>query len=218
MNIAKAFFCAASVCMLAACGLMEDARSPLVAPKGEISWRTIATEDDRGRIRNWRSAFIEGIEKAQRGGYGAQVAREGVLLHADAATILGPPPPGDYDCRVLKLGAKSPGLLDFVSYPKFTCRLRAENGLMSFAKLTGSQRPLGLFLNDNSRRMIFLGTLQLGDERLALEYGRDRERDMAGVVERIGHQRWRLVLPYPHFESTIDIVELVPTTPLHSRT
>jgi hypothetical protein len=33
---------------------------------------------------------------------------------------------------------------------------------------------------------------------------------MAGVVERIGNQRWRLVLPYPHFESTIDIVELVP--------
>jgi hypothetical protein len=58
--------------------------------------------------------------------------------------------------------------------------------------------------------MVFLGTLQLGDEQRALQYGRDRERDMAGVVERIGERRWRLVLPYPHFESTIDIVELVP--------
>ena len=27
--------------------------------------------------------------------------------------------------------------------------------------------------------MIFLGTLQLGDETRALRYGRDRERDMA---------------------------------------
>jgi hypothetical protein len=33
---------------------------------------------------------------------------------------------------------------------------------------------------------------------------------MAGVVERIGERRWRLVLPYPAFESTIDIVELIP--------
>jgi hypothetical protein len=81
---------------------------------------------------------------------------------------------------------------------------------MSFAKLTGSQRPLGLLLPDTSRRMVFLGTLQLGDERRALEYGKDRERDMAGVVERIGANRWRLVFPYPHFESTVDILELVP--------
>ncbi len=81
---------------------------------------------------------------------------------------------------------------------------------MRFAKLTGSQRALGRFLPHAGQRMIFLGTLQLGDERRALRYGRDRERDMAGVVERIGERRWRLVLPYPHFESTIDIVELIP--------
>jgi hypothetical protein len=36
---------------------------------------------------------------------------------------------------------------------------------------------------------------------------------MVGVVERIGENRWRLVLPYPHFESTIDILELVPVAP-----
>jgi hypothetical protein len=33
---------------------------------------------------------------------------------------------------------------------------------------------------------------------------------MAGVVERIGERRWRLVLPYPNFESTIDVLELLP--------
>ncbi|HEY1145769.1 MAG TPA: DUF4893 domain-containing protein, partial [Allosphingosinicella sp.] len=79
-----------------------------------------------------------------------------------------------------------------------------------FAKLTGSQRPLGLFLPHTANRMVFLGTLQLGDERRTLQYGGDDERDMAGILERIGERRWRLVLPYPHFESTLDIVELVP--------
>ena len=33
---------------------------------------------------------------------------------------------------------------------------------------------------------------------------------MAGLVERIGDNRWRLVFPYPHFESTLDVLELVP--------
>jgi hypothetical protein len=109
-------------------------------------------------------------------------------------------------------------MLDYVAYPAFDCRVRIEGGLMSFAKLSGSQRPLGLFLPDTARRMVFLGTLQLGDERRALEYGRDRERDMAAVVERVGERRWRVVFPFPHFESMVDIIELVPATPAESRT
>ena len=58
--------------------------------------------------------------------------------------------------------------------------------------------------------MIFLGTLQLGDEALAYRYSRDRERDMIGQFERVGDNRWRLVLPFPHFESQLDVIELVP--------
>jgi len=33
---------------------------------------------------------------------------------------------------------------------------------------------------------------------------------MAGLIERIGTRRWRVVLPYPHFESVLDVVELIP--------
>ena len=33
---------------------------------------------------------------------------------------------------------------------------------------------------------------------------------MAGYVERVGEKRWRLVLPWPKFESIVDVVELVP--------
>ena len=57
---------------------------------------------------------------------------------------------------------------------------------------------------------MFLGTLVLGDETRAMQYGRDQDRDLAGWVERIGDNRWRLILPYPHFESTLDVIELVP--------
>jgi hypothetical protein len=211
MKLAMVSACAAVALTLHGCSAATGESAALeIAPTNGIDWRTIATQTDRTRLREWRTAWMEGIGKAQAAGHAAELAREGPLLQPDAALDWRDPPPGDYQCRVLKLGAKSPGLLDYVSYPAFDCRIRAEDGLMSFAKLNGSQRPLGLFLPDTNRRMIFLGTLQLGDERRALYYGRDRERDMAGVVERVGERRWRLVFPYPHFESTVDVLEFVP--------
>jgi hypothetical protein len=50
----------------------------------------------------------------------------------------------------------------------------------------------------------------LGDETRALQYGQDETRDVAGYVERIGPNRWRLIMPKPHFESQLDVMELVP--------
>ena len=86
----------------------------------------------------------------------------------------------------------------------------AEGDMLSFAKMDGSQRPVGMLLRGDDSRMIFLGTMMLGDETSALEYGRDAERDMAGAMERVGPRRWRLVIPWPRWESTLDVIELVP--------
>jgi hypothetical protein len=192
---------------LSACA---PSRPGLAAPEALPDWRSIATERDRKRLRSWRSAWTEALRKAQAAGKGATIAGEGVLLQPDAALPWQAPPMGDYQCRVIKIGAKSTGLLDYIAYPAFNCRIRQEDRMVGFAKLTGSQRPIGHLLPTSGERMIFLGTLQLGDENRALRYGEDRERDMAGIIERIGDRRWRLVLPYPHFESTIDVLELIP--------
>ena len=196
---------------LSACA-SDPNRAVAAAPRASSApdWRSIATDSDRERLRQWRTAWVRGLDKAQKAGHGASLTKEGQLLQPDAAVAWRDPPAGDYRCRVIKVGGKSTGMLDYVDYPPFHCRVRVENGLISFAKLSGSQRPIGLFLPHTSERMVFLGTLQLGDEHRALQYGRDRERDMAAFVERIGEQRWRLVFPYPHFESTVDILELVP--------
>jgi hypothetical protein len=208
MKFARLSLCLALI--VAGCAA-KGGSAPQSALAATPDWRTIATEGDRQRLRNWRTAWMSGLQKAKAGGHGQALAREGALLNPDAAVDWRDPPPGEYRCRVLKVGARSQGMLDYVAYPPFMCRIRQENGLMSFAKMTGSQRPIGHFLPfAGQQRMVFLGTLQLGDEPRALQYARDRERDMAGLVERIGENRWRLVLPYPHFESTIDILELVP--------
>ncbi len=127
----------------------------------------------------------------------------------DAALAGGAPPAGRYRCRVFKLGGAGSAMRDFTAYPAFDCVIRDEGSVRSFYKETGSQRPVGLLFPDGDRT-VFLGTLLLGDERAALQYGQDRDRDMAGVLERVGDQRWRLVLPYPRFESLLDVVELVP--------
>jgi len=57
---------------------------------------------------------------------------------------------------------------------------------------------------------VFLGTLVFADEQRALQYGQDQQRDVAGYIERIGPNRWRLIMPAPHFESQLDVMELVP--------
>ena len=176
------------------------------------SWRAIATSDDRERLREWRAAFAEALATARRSYYGPDLVREGILLAPDAA-LPGPAlPDGEYRCRVVKVGARSEGLLDYIAYPSFRCRVRQSGPLQSLAKLGGSQRYIGTVFPGDSLRQVFLGTLALGDETRALDYGVDRERNVAGHIERIGQARWRLVMPRPHFESKLDVLELIPAT------
>lgn len=174
------------------------------------SWRDVATQVDRRRLREWRRAWIEGLREARSAGHGAEVAREGALLHPDAALLNPAPPVGNYRCRTIKMGGQTESLLDWVAYPGFRCRISMRGGALTFTKLTGSQRPVGRLYPASERRMVFLGALQLGDERQVLGYGTDSQRDMAGHLERVGDNRWRLVMPRPTFESIIDVIELVP--------
>ena len=174
-------------------------------------WRQVVTPTDRERLRGWRNAFAEALAAAQKAGHGDAIAREGALVQPDAA-LGGPIPNGLYSCRVIKLGARSEGLLNFIAYPPFSCRISADEQLQDFTKLTGSQRQVGLLFPGDAMRQVFLGTLALGDERGALQYGQDETRNVAGYVERIGPSRWRLIMPRPHFESIMDVMELVPAS------
>lgn len=184
---------------------------PAAAREGSpTNWRVVASDADRERLRTARQAWIDALAKARGAGHAKAIAAQGGLFDPDVALADAKPPPGDYRCRVFKLGAKGEGNLDFVSYPAFRCRVEMDGALPRLTKLTGSQRPTGQMFDDGKYRRIFLGTLVLSDELRPLEYGRDATRDLAGTIERIGPKRWRLSLPYPHFESVLDVIELVP--------
>ena len=193
--------------LLALGGCATSRRAERVAAAAD--WRAVATEDDRQRLREWRSDFARAVAKARAAGHGAAIDAEGRLLTPDAA-LGGPLPNGDYRCRIIKLGAQGGGLLDYISYPGFACRVTQEGQLQYFAKLTGSQRPMGRIYRADAMRSVFLGVLMLGDETRPMRYGSDPDRLLAGWVERIEPQRWRIVLPAPRFESLTDVMELVP--------
>jgi hypothetical protein len=196
---------------LAACSVHREGPTAAVPLARLATWRTIATRDDHQRISDWRKAWLKALAMA-RPGHQAEIAAEGPLLDPDAALLDRPaPPPGDYRCRTIKLGTQSTVAPDYIVYAPTRCRIAAASGgTFSFAKLGGPQRPMGRIFPDTQRRMIFLGTLQLGDEPGTLRYGNDKLRDLAAIVERVGDRRWRMVFPNPHFESTLDVIELVP--------
>ena len=202
------FLAAFAAIGLAACSAIPKETPSFVATSAD--WRAVATATDRGRLRDWRTAFTKALGQARKAGHAADIAREGQLLDPDAALGPVPIPNGAYKCRVIKVGAKAPGLLDYIAYPAFDCRIAQSGQLQSLTKLTGSQRQVGLLFAADPRRQVFLGTLVLGDELRAMQYGRDPDRNLAGWVERVGPARWRLILPYPRYESTIDVVELIP--------
>lgn len=208
MQLVRWSLTGAALLMMAACGSHHV--EPKAARVRPTDWRQIVAAADRDRIARWRTAWLAGLDKAMAAGNGPQIAAQGALLKPDLALDDPLLPPGDYGCRVIKMGAQTQGLLDYIAYPFFSCRVTARDSRLHLAKLDGSQRPVGDIFPDEGRRMIFLGAMMLGDENRALPYGRDGERDMAGIVERVGPRRWRIVFPYPRWESTIDIFELVP--------
>jgi hypothetical protein len=206
----RAGFLIAALVACSSCSIVEQPSGMI--PRWTTAWKEVATADDRQRLADWRTTFVAAVSAARAAGHGAEIDKEGPLLQPDAA--LGPPalPDGLFQCRVIKVGAKDEGGLAYVAYQPFYCRVKPERELRRFNKFGGSQRYVGLIFPADQIHQVFLGTLVLGDETRALQYGQDQLRDIAGYVERIGPERWRLVMPKPHFESQLDVLELVPAS------
>lgn len=182
----------------------------IVIVDDDQDWRRVATTADRSRLRSWRGAWISALAKVRAAGLMTPIDADPLLFDPDTALPNPVPPTGDYRCRVIKLGANGTAMRDLTQYPTVDCRVDSIEGRIQLSKVGGPQRPVGVLFDETSSRAVFLGTMLFGDERRPLIYGRDSTRDMAGYIERIGANRWRLVLPSPRFESLLDVVEIVP--------
>lgn len=207
---------AAAFAMLSACATKPTA-PPGVHPSVEVgptpksaAWKAIATAEDQDRLSRLGLAWQEALADAGKTS-AADIRREGKLLSPGAALPRPDPTPGSYNCRLIKLGAATAKSKSFESFKPFFCYVEIEGDQLTIIKQTGSQRPAGrLWEDDVPTRLIFLGSLALGDEEQPLAYGDDPKRNMAGVLERISPFRWRLVIPWPQSSSKLDVFELTP--------
>jgi hypothetical protein len=174
------------------------------------AWKAVATTADEDRLARMGLAWQGALADAKKG-YADDIRREGPLLLPRAALPRPAPTPGSYNCRLIKLGRATPTSKPYESFKPFFCYVEVEDELLTIVKQTGSQRPAGrLWEDDDPTRLIFLGSLALGDEQQPIAYGDNPRRDMAGVLERIGPFRWRLVIPWPQSTSKLDVFELTP--------
>jgi hypothetical protein len=178
-------------------------------PKSE-AWKALATAADQDRIARLGLAWQQALDDANKTNAG-DVRREGKLLLPRAGLPRPEPTPGSYNCRLIKLGKATPKDKSYESFKPFFCYVEVEGDLLTIVKQTGSQRPAGrLWLDDDPKRLVFLGSLALGNEDQPLAYGDDPKRNMAGVFERIAPFKWRLVIPWPQSTSKLDVFELTP--------
>ena len=207
----------ALVAGLSGCAANKPKLPPGVRPSVEVGptlksevWKAVATAADQDRLARLGLAWQEALADATKTN-AADVRHEGKLLLPRSALPRPDPTPGSYNCRLIKLGKATPKSKAFESFKPFFCYVEVEGDQLTIVKQTGSQRPAGrLWPDDELTRFIFLGSLALGNEDQPLAYGDDPKRDMAGVLERIGPFKWRLVIPWPQSTSKLDVFELTP--------
>ena len=176
-----------------------------------MDWRGVITSGDRDRYRRIDAAWTLALQQAKRQPGSGDLNSLGDLIAPKADRPGVAPPPGDYRCRTVKLGSQGgEDGLGYVVYGWFACRIEQTPRGLKFSKLTGSQRPSGLLFPEDDRHMVLLGSMAMAQEAAANSYGRNADRDLVAVLERIGEARWRLVLPWPQYESNLDLIELVP--------
>ncbi|MEJ6789703.1 DUF4893 domain-containing protein [Brevundimonas sp. BR2-1] len=179
---------------------------------GTADWRQVVSAADAANLGRLDQAWRLGRAEAEDKGFADKVEALGPLVDPNAGqTGRLQPAPGDYRCRTIKLGSNSPGGLGYLEYPWFRCTVElTPGGDLILTKTTGSQRTRGLLYPDTDNRLVFVGAQAWGmDETGFPRYGQQPIRDQVGVFQRIGSDRWRLVIPWPKVESKLEILELI---------
>lgn len=177
---------------------------------GEPEWARQATQSDIIRIERWQKSLEAGVKGAVQAGNDTEISNRAPLFQTNIGKLDLALPDGKYHCSITKLGGEDGRGLPYIAYPKFLCMVTRMGDRLQFTKLTGSQMTSGWIYRPDRATGIYLGTSYYGYEDRAPKYGSDEKRDDAAIVERIGDRRWRLVFPYPYYESVVDVMELTP--------
>ncbi len=209
-----------AILMIALLGLSACQTRPMVAaaePAIEAAveparpeWQNVAVDQDLPRIDQLRTVWTAALAQA-RPRFRRQLAADARLFDPAAALPRPAPAPGSYECRVFRVGATTARARAFQTFGPFFCHIGVDGDRLSLTRQTGVQRPGGYLWDDTqANRMIFLGAVAQGSEDVPPPYGQNRARDVAGVFQRIGPLRFRLVTPSVGSDTMLEITELVP--------
>jgi hypothetical protein len=189
---------AGAVCLLSASG-------------ASAGWQEKASSFDAGRLAKLDESKAKALQEVESGAS----SRDRSMIHSvlDAAVSSGGADTlvGSWRCRTIKLGGMTPALI----YSWYACRISDRNGVLTFAKLTGSQRTSGTLYPDQSGGLVFLGASSVKGEAVHSYSGssvaigaQETPDDQIGLLVATGRNSARLELPYPVQESTLDVIEL----------
>jgi hypothetical protein len=177
---------------------------PVVVIEAAEGWRSAALPQHAGVTEEMPGLFRQLAASARAG------AGDRELLDPNLALPRAAPAPGPYRCRLVRLGP--------VAAPPPRGR-RGSREAFCFVTLVGDRlsltletaaRPLGGFLWETSEpgRLVFLGAEFRPGGRTALPYGEPGAISTAGLFERIGDFRYRLIVRGPQ-QGTADVYELI---------
>lgn len=196
---------------LTAAFLAAAVAAPVVASAQEV---VPIRAEDQARLDGLNAAAGEALRQVLGQGDSQQIADATRALRgaaqapdSDSVAALA----GDWSCRMTKLGGNLPA----VSYPPFRCRFAAMEGVMTFEKLTGSQRTRG-FLRSDGERVVYLGSSFVqGEEPRAyddfpetVDLSAGETLPDVGVLEVTGPGSARILFPRPNRESVLNVLTL----------
>ena len=162
----------------------------------------LITPADRIRLNNYAQTRQQAIAEAISGGEAGALAQLETILAKRVQSFADFDMTGNWQCRTIKTG----GQLPLVIYGWFKCRVTDDGSGWKLEKISGSQRTTGRFYDESDRRLIYLGSQYVNEEK-PKPYGSGAETDQVGYAFRTGPKEWRIELPAPHYESKLDILE-----------
>jgi len=170
-------------------------------------WEDEISDFDRNRLNMLEEAKAKGLEEARGSGEYAAIQS---LLSLDRRDASRSELVGNWRCRIMKLGGPFPAIV----YTWFRCRVRETANGLYFEKLSGSQRSSG-YLDPGNGGWVYLGTLTVNDEPQKPYSGANEgagspvtHTDEVAFVTKVGEGHMRMEFPFPHLESTFDVIEL----------
>ncbi|GGI85633.1 hypothetical protein GCM10007973_22710 [Polymorphobacter multimanifer] len=203
--------------------MAASAASPVAAQPAATSWQGRIQAEDRTRMAGLWRAWTRSLADIDAAGGREALAALGPVAIPPVEPLPGRrtvvasdtlPPPGEYECRTIRMGTRDDGwprdgVLPLQVGDWGACAVGASHKHAPFAlgMSEGAQQLSGGLWPDGDR-MVFLGALALAGEPGQRAYGDDPDRDHLGVLRALGPDHWRLELPWPRWQSNLLLVEM----------